>query len=94
MPRLLSQINGSGQVGIASDGTRLGNMSELNFESNRVKLSATGIATVTSDPLTIVGLRKTFLNLLVRQRKQRNALMVSIGVLIRKNVCQSLVDII
>ena len=56
MPRLLSQINGSGQVGIASDGTSLGNMSELNFESNRVKLSAPGIATVTSDPLTIVGL--------------------------------------
>ena len=45
MPRLLSQINGSGQVGIASDGTSLGNMSELNFQSNRVKLSATGIAT-------------------------------------------------
>ena len=56
MPRLLSQINGSGQVGIASDGTSLGNMSELNFESNRVKLSATGIATVTSDTLTIIGL--------------------------------------
>ena len=56
MPRLLSQINGSGQVGIASDGTSFGNMSELNFESNRVKLSATGIATVTSDPLTIIGL--------------------------------------
>ena len=62
MPRLLSQINGSGQVGIASDGTSLGNMSELNFQSNRVKLSATGIATVTSDPLTIIGLWKTFLN--------------------------------
>ena len=56
MPRLLSQLNSSGQVGIASDGTSLGNMSELNFESNRVRLSAVGIATVTSDPLTIVGL--------------------------------------
>ncbi len=56
MPRLLSQINSSGQVGIASDGTTLGNMTELNFESNRVRLSSAGIATVTSDPLTIVGL--------------------------------------
>ena len=58
MPRLLSQINGSGQVGIASDGTSLGNMKELNFDSNRVRLTSTGIATVTSDPLTIVGLWK------------------------------------
>ena len=56
MPRLLSQIDSSGQVGIASDSISLGNMKELNFESNRVKLSAAGIATVTSDPLTLVGL--------------------------------------
>ena len=56
MPRLLSQVNGSGQVGISSDNVSLGNMKTLNFESNRVKLGATGIATVTSDPLTIVGL--------------------------------------
>ena len=57
MPRLLSQINGSGQVGIASDGTSLGNMTELNLESNRVKFDANaGIATVYTDPLTIVGL--------------------------------------
>ena len=57
MPRLLSQINGSGQVGIASDGTSLGNMSELNFQSNRVKYdSNTGIATVMSDPLSVIGL--------------------------------------
>ena len=41
MPRLLSQINGSGQVGIASDGISLGNMKELNFDSNRVKLTST-----------------------------------------------------
>ena len=56
MPRLLSNVNSTGAVGISSDGTSLGNMSELNFQSNRVKLSATGIATVTSDPLTIIGL--------------------------------------
>ena len=56
MPRLLSNVNSTGAVGIASDGTTLGNMTTLNLESNRVKLSATGIATVTSDPLTIIGL--------------------------------------
>ena len=57
MPRLLSQINGSGQVGIASDGTSLGNMKELNFDSNRVKFdSNAGVATVYTDPLTVIGL--------------------------------------
>ena len=57
MPRLLSQLNSSGQVGIASDGTSLGNMSELNFESNRVKFdSNAGVATVYTDPLTVIGL--------------------------------------
>ena len=56
MPRLLSQVNGSGQVGISSDNVSLGNMKTLNFESNRVKLGSTGIATVPSAPLTIVGL--------------------------------------
>ena len=57
MPRLLSQVNSTGAVGIASDGTSLGNMTELDFESNRVKFDANaGIATVYTDPLTIVGL--------------------------------------
>ena len=56
MPRLLSNVNSTGAVGIASDGTSLGNMTTLNFQSNRVKLNATGIATVTSDPLTVIGL--------------------------------------
>jgi hypothetical protein len=57
MPRLLSQVNSTGAVGIASDGTSLGNMTTLNLESNRVKFDANaGIATVYSDPLTIVGL--------------------------------------
>ena len=55
MPRLISQINSSGQVGVSSDGTSLGNMSDLNFESNRIKfVSNAGIATVYTDPLTIV----------------------------------------
>jgi len=57
MPRLLSQVNSTGAVGISSDGTSLGNMTTLNLESNRVKFDANaGIATVYSDPLTIIGL--------------------------------------
>tara|TARA_Y100001963_G_scaffold108657_1_gene150217 strand:+ start:546 stop:716 length:171 start_codon:yes stop_codon:yes gene_type:complete len=56
MPRLLSQINSAGAVGIQSDGTSLGNATKLNFESNRVKLASTGIATVTSDPISLIGL--------------------------------------
>ena len=57
MPRLLSSVNGSSQVGISRDGTNLGNMTRLNLESNRVTLdTTTGVATVFSDPLTIVGL--------------------------------------
>ena len=56
MPTLLSTINGGGKVGIQSDGTTLDNASKLNFQSNRVKVSAAGIATITADPLTIVGL--------------------------------------
>ena len=57
MPRLLSSVNGSSQVGISSDGTSLGNTTRLNYKSNRVKLdTTTGVATVFTDPLTIVGL--------------------------------------
>ena len=37
MPRLLSNVNSTGAVGISSDGSSLGNMTDLNFESNRVK---------------------------------------------------------
>ena len=57
MPRLISQVNSAGAVGIQSDGTSLGNATKLNFESNRVKLASTGIATVTSDPISLVGLQ-------------------------------------
>ena len=57
MPRLLSNVNSTGAVGISSDGTSLGNMTDLNFESNRVKFDANaGVATVYSDPLTVIGL--------------------------------------
>ena len=56
MPRLLSTINAGGAVGIQSDGTSLGNATKFNFEANRVKLSSTGIATVYSDPVSVIGL--------------------------------------
>ena len=56
MPRLLSQINSAGAVGIQSDGTSLVNATKINFESNRVKLASTGIETVTSDPSSLIGL--------------------------------------
>ena len=58
MPRLISEVNsGGGAVGIASDGVELGNMKTLDYESNRVEFdSTTGVATVMSNPLTIIGL--------------------------------------
>ena len=55
MPKLISQVNSAGQVGIQSDGTALGNASKINFENNRVTVTS-GIASVTSDPLTVIGL--------------------------------------
>ena len=56
MPKLISQLNRSGAGGIQSDGTRLGNATKFNFEANRVQLSSTGIATVYSDPVSVIGL--------------------------------------
>ena len=58
MPRLISEVNsGGGAVGIASDGVELGNMKTLDYESNRVEFdSTTGVVTVMSNPLTIIGL--------------------------------------
>jgi len=58
MPRLISEVNsGGGAIGIASDSVDLGNMKKLNYESNRIEYDAnTGVATVFSNPLTIVGL--------------------------------------
>lgn len=60
MPKLISEINGSGgggNIGIASDGIELGNMKTLDYESNRIEFdSTTGVATVFSNPLTIIGL--------------------------------------
>ena len=57
MPRLISEVNGGGSVGIASDGIDLGSMKKLDYESNRIEFdSTTGVATVFSNPLTIIGL--------------------------------------
>ena len=55
MPKLISQVNSSGQVGIQSDGTSIGNASKINFENNRVTVTS-GIASVTSDPISVIGL--------------------------------------
>ena len=58
MPRLISEINsGGGAIGIASDGVDLGNMKKLDYESNRIEYDTnSGVATVFSNPLTIIGL--------------------------------------
>ena len=57
MPRLLSTINSAGAVGIQSDGTSLGNATKLNFENKDIKIDVkTGVATVFTDPLTVLGL--------------------------------------
>ena len=57
MPRLISNVNSTGAVGISSDGTSLGNMTTLNYSSNRVEFdSNAGVATVMNNPLTIIGL--------------------------------------
>ncbi len=55
MPRLLSAVNGGGKIGISSDGTDQGNVTRINFENNRIEVKS-GIATVMSDPLSVVGL--------------------------------------
>jgi len=58
MPRLISEVNsGGGAIGISSDGVDLGNMKKLDYESNRIEYDTTsGVATVFSNPLTIIGL--------------------------------------
>ena len=58
MPRLISEVNsGGGAIGISSDGVELGSMKKLDYESNRLEFDNTsGVATVMSNPLTIIGL--------------------------------------
>lgn len=55
MPKLISEKNGGAQIGISSDGTDVGKASRLDFQANRIEISS-GIATVMSDPLTLVDL--------------------------------------
>lgn len=55
MPKLISEKNGGVQIGISSDGTDIGSAKRLNFESNRIEINS-GIATITSDPLTLINL--------------------------------------
>ena len=58
MPRLISEVNsGGGAIGISSDGVDLGNMKKLDYERNRIEYDTnSGVATVFSNPLTIIGL--------------------------------------
>ena len=38
MPRLISQVNSAGAIGISSDGTDQGNVTKINFEIQQVVL--------------------------------------------------------
>ena len=56
MPKLISEKNGSGgEIGISSDGTDVGKAKRLDFQANRIEINS-GIATITSDPLTLIQL--------------------------------------
>lgn len=55
MPKLISEKNGGGEIGISSDGTDVGKAKRLDFQSNRIEINS-GIATITSDPLTLIDL--------------------------------------
>jgi len=55
MPKLISEKNGLVQIGISSDGADVGKASRLDFQSNRIEINS-GIATITSDPLTLINL--------------------------------------
>ena len=49
MPRLISVVNRFGAVGIQSDGTKLSDGDQLNFQSNRVEVQA-GICLLYTSP--------------------------------------------
>ena len=55
MPKLISEKNGGTQIGISSDGTDVGKAKRLDFQANRIEINS-GIATITSDPLTLIDL--------------------------------------
>ena len=56
MPRLLSIVNSNGAIGIRSDGTKIGDATSINIQNRNITAVSSGIATITTDPLTIVGL--------------------------------------
>ena len=57
MPKLISQKNNFGTVQIKKDGTTIGQADKINFENKDIRLDVkTGVATVFTDPLTVLGL--------------------------------------
>ena len=56
MPKLMSIVNSNGDIGIKSDGTKVGDATQINIQNRNVTAVSSGIATLTTDPLTIVGL--------------------------------------
>ena len=61
MPKLMSIVNSNGAVGIQSDGTKVGDATQINIQNRNITAVSSGIATLTTDPLTIVGLWKTLI---------------------------------
>jgi hypothetical protein len=56
MPKLISEKNGGGgEIGISSDGQDVGKAKRLDFYANRIEINS-GIATISSDPLTLIDL--------------------------------------
>jgi len=57
MPRLISQKNNFGTVQIKKDSTTIGQVDKIDFENKDIKIDVrTGVATVFTDPLTVLGL--------------------------------------
>ena len=56
MPKLMSIVNSNGAIGIKSDGTKVGDATQINIQNRNVTAVSSGIATLTTAPLTIVGL--------------------------------------
>tara|TARA_R100000008_G_C3541443_1_gene144980 strand:- start:487 stop:657 length:171 start_codon:yes stop_codon:yes gene_type:complete len=56
MPKLMSTVNQHGAIGIRSDGTKIGDATSINIQNRNITAVSSGIATLTTDPLTVVGL--------------------------------------
>jgi len=57
MPKLISQKNNFGTIQIKKDGTTIGQADKIDFENKDIRIDVnTGIATVFTDPLTVLGL--------------------------------------